>query len=317
MEQPDPQAVLAAAFLIVLGVWTILVVWTFLRSRRRIARKIVPFERRRPVPWGGLEVVLLLGTFVASPALVAYVSVHLLDFKVPEAGAATSAQSPDKQAAGERETPHPVAQLLEKEHSTWVIVVSALMVVLVAPVVEEFMFRVLFQGWLEKIENRYRRRLPGLRVLPGAAPVLLASVFFAAMHVRPPEQRLASDLILFLLICQTVASLVILPLAILVLRVGCGATWADMGVVPAHILHDAGVGLLACLAFTGPIYLLFIGARLVVPEGLVPDPIALVPLAVVLGTLYYRTHRVVAPIVMHMTFNAAGMAMALLTVSSP
>jgi membrane protease YdiL (CAAX protease family) len=35
-----------------------------------------------------------------------------------------------------------------------------------------------------------------------------------------------------------------------------------------------------------------------------PDPVALFILALVLGTLYYRTHRIVPSIVTHAAFNA-------------
>lgn len=317
MPQPDPQAVVAAALLLALGMWTILVVWIFFRRRRQIARRMVPLERRRPVPWGGLEVVLLFAVFVTSPIVVAHAASRMLNLDFPGAEAAASDQPPDGQAEQQRDTTHAVGRLLRQDRSITVLVISAVMVVLAAPIVEEFLFRVVLQGWFEKIENRFRRRLRSLRAFPGTAAVLMASALFAAMHFQPSESDQPANFILFELICQAVASLIVIPLAIVILRVGCGATWADMGLAPGHLCRDAALGLLACVVFTGPIYLLFITARLVLPEGIAADPIALLPLAVVLGTLYYRTHRVAAPIVLHMAFNAAGLAMALLTISSP
>jgi membrane protease YdiL (CAAX protease family) len=47
------------------------------------------------------------------------------------------------------------------------------------------------------------------------------------------------------------------------------------------------------------------------PKDVVADPIPIFFLALVLGTLYYRTHRIAASLVLHMAFNATGVAIAL------
>ena len=49
------------------------------------------------------------------------------------------------------------------------------------------------------------------------------------------------------------------------------------------------------------------------PKDMVTDPIPLLFLAVPLGTLYLRTHRIIPSITLHMAFNAAGVFMALAT----
>ena len=43
--------------------------------------------------------------------------------------------------------------------------------------------------------------------------------------------------------------------------------------------------------------------------GYAPDPIPLFFLALVLGTLYHRTHRIAPSLVLHMAFNATSIAL--------
>ena len=321
--------------MLALAVWASLAVWTWVGTRVYVGEKVVPYERRRPVPWGGIEVVLLLGMFLVGPPLIAFAGIHLFDIAVPgaeetagesadpslqqfpgdsgEEAAGASAEKPAdgrvEKPAEKRDTAHAVERLLRQSRNLWVLALAALTAVLVAPIVEEFMFRVLFQGWLEKIENRYRRRMPGLRVLPGAMPVLLASVFFASMHIRPAEREVDVDFLVFALCCQMIASVITMASSLLVLRFGSGATLSDMGFVRARFRGDVGLGLLAFLAVTAPVYLVFFATEWVMPEGAVADPIPLILLAIVLGTLYYRTHRIVPSIVLHMAFNATAVAM--------
>jgi membrane protease YdiL (CAAX protease family) len=75
---------------------------------------------------------------------------------------------------------------------TWVrespqaLAVASILAVLLAPVSEEFMFRVVLQGGLEKLERRLRRRPDwpqSLRKIPaGALPIATSSAVFAAQH---------------------------------------------------------------------------------------------------------------------------------------
>lgn len=63
---------------------------------------------------------------------------------------------------------HTIARLLS-EGNPWALVLCGLSAVVVAPIVEEFLFRVLLQGWLEAAQRRLRPRMPTLRRL---VPVL-------------------------------------------------------------------------------------------------------------------------------------------------
>ncbi len=80
---------------------------------------------------------------------------------------------------------HPMIQLAMRSRSDlWLIGVCG---VLVAPLVEEFLFRVVLQGWLERRERATDEQgqllpLPGGRVPRGTLPILVSSFFFALAH---------------------------------------------------------------------------------------------------------------------------------------
>lgn len=312
MPQPEPQAVLRILLILGLAVWASLVVWTWVGMRVFAGEKVVPYQRRRPVPWGGIEVLLLLlfapfASWVTAQAGARFAGVELARATSQEAAAQGDE---DEEEDEDEDVAHPVARLVLEGNDPWHLVLAAVMAVLVAPIIEEILFRLVLQGWLEKVEMRYRRWLPRvLRVLPGMGPVLLTSLPFAAMHFRASRSRIDIDLIVFLLAAQCLASLLTLLVAVLVLRFGSGATLSDMGFVARKLPGDVVLGLLAYLAVTGPIYLVLIAANLVIPKTVSADPIPLVFLAIVLGALYYRTHRIVPSIVLHMAFNATAVVM--------
>ena len=212
------------------------------------------------------------------------------------------------------DTAHPLARVLLESPNAWAIVACVLTAVVVAPITEEFLFRLLLQGWLEVVERRLRRRIPRLRSLAaGVLPVASASLLFAAMHFRLPSPRLDVDAIVFLICVRAAANLLTMGLALCWVRLAAGATLGDLGMVPGKLWADVQLGMLAFLASTVPVYVLLVAATSLLPENTVADPIPLFLLAAVLGGLYYRTHRIVPAIVLHMAFNATGVSLALWT----
>jgi membrane protease YdiL (CAAX protease family) len=142
--------------------------------------------------------------------------------------------------------------------------------VVVAPLCEELMFRLVLQGWLEKWEDREL----GWRSAIGAPNELV--------EVVAPD----------------------------------GAACTDASVAESRMLAEeleslslspppmTGVGGLPCGWFPiGLSSILFALAHV----GWGPDPVALFLLALILGYVYQRTHRIVPSIVTHALFN--GMAL--------
>ena len=68
---------------------------------------------------------------------------------------------------------HPVVESLLAQGDIQAFLFAALAVVIVAPLVEEFFFRVLLQGWLENLFGAVRERLQGSLTLWGASSASL------------------------------------------------------------------------------------------------------------------------------------------------
>ena len=82
--------------------------------------------------------------------------------------------------------------------------------------------------------------------------------------------------------------------------------------MPGLWRKDVAIGLTAFAAVTGPILLSFAAIQ-PLADNLVLDPLPMFVLAMVLGTLYYRTHRILPSIVLHAAFNMTGVFLALAT----
>jgi membrane protease YdiL (CAAX protease family) len=210
-------------------------------------------------------------------------------------------------------TQHPLETLIREGGGFWLVALGVLSAILVAPVVEEIVFRLIVQGWLESLEIRARRSLRELGIgFPGLTPMTLTAVLFAAVHYRVAGPAMSVHQIGLLFLIQAAAGAGTLG-AILLLTAGLRrANWEDLGFVPKKLLTDVKTGLLACLAIAPPVYVIFIVARKLLPGHLAVDPIPLLLLALALGLLYFRTHRIVPSIVLHMSFNGISVLFGLL-----
>ena len=143
-------------------------------------------------------------------------------------------------------------------------------------------------------------------------PIVLPAMLFALMHLRSSKLSPSPEYIAGLFLAQMAADLLALGLAAVVLRFAAGATAADLGWKPEKLRGDIRLGLLALLAAIGPVLALQgLLMGLVTWKGIdyAPDPVPLFFLALVLGTLYRRTHRIAPSLVLHMAFNATGIAL--------
>jgi membrane protease YdiL (CAAX protease family) len=279
-------------------------VWGWAVVRWRLQLPVLPYSSRRPVPWRGIDVLLMLMTYYLLPQLVVQASMTALH--IP---AAAESESAERAPAKE----HAIQQVLSKKSETpWPIVVSALLAIIVAPITEELVFRLLLQGWLESVERHARRQIPRLRrIVVGLIPVAIVAMLFAAIHIRPlgPPEELCT--VVFRLQFFALASLLVVVVLLCWLKYAAGATLADLGIVPSKLAGDVRIGLLAFLAVSPPVYAILIVVKPLLPETVVPDPIPLFFLGLALGVLYCRTHRIVPSIVLHAAFNATGVFMAL------
>ncbi len=219
--------------------------WPVVYRRWRSGQELVAYEPRRFVPWGGVEVLLIvIGYFVVQAVVIQWfvtdrhqlleilwgvttsnlvtaagvvlitglrgagaddlgMSLHELtgDIKLGAVGFALVAPLVYAiQAVLTQwfEGKHPVVELLENMRDPTTLVGVGLSVVVVAPVVEELLFRVVLQGWFEKVLSTSWREVAANRsdiadtvpaeiVEPFAnrfLPIVISAIIFAAMHWR-------------------------------------------------------------------------------------------------------------------------------------
>jgi membrane protease YdiL (CAAX protease family) len=78
---------------------------------------------------------------------------------------------------------HPLVQFVRERHDTAILWLCIWSAVIVAPVAEEFLLRVVLQGWLEAYERRLREKSAAAARWPaGVGPILVSSLFFALLH---------------------------------------------------------------------------------------------------------------------------------------
>ncbi len=288
---------LQVATLLLIGASILIWGYVFQRTCRRLP--VLPYEPRRRVPWRGLDVLLAFLILELPVRFGIMLGVFGRD-RVSEGPATEPGEQVDVQ--------HAIVDLLRADPSPVTWLVCALVAVVVAPIVEEFAYRLLLQGWLEAEERRLRRRIRApWRWFPGVAPVALVSLLFAMRHFRTAGPPLKPELLLQLMIYQGVWSLLTFGLVLWLVRARSGATALDLGFAREKLADDVRLGLVACAAVVAPVIAIQMTAQSVMPESVAADPVPLFFLALVLGALYYRTHRIVPAIVAHMAFNATNL----------
>ncbi len=79
---------------------------------------------------------------------------------------------------------HMVTDALGREPPPGLFLLALGMVVLVAPMVEEFLFRVLLQGWFERLDEERRTKAPSLTLSPPRDwPIIVSSALFGLLHL--------------------------------------------------------------------------------------------------------------------------------------
>jgi len=185
---------------------------------------------------------------------------------------------------------HPLIEELVKNHTPAMLLVGFVTAVVAAPIYEEFTFRLLLQGWLERIEDEKLRYEPTARVPATASESFLLddSELASSTGLQEPmvtTQDVPESHYLSVLADQQQFD----PPE--------KGLWRELphGWLPIMIS-----GFLFGLAHLG--------------HGVAPIP--LVIFGIVLGYMYQRTHRLVPCIVAHSMFNAYSMTLLWLQLGS-
>lgn len=182
--------------------------------------------------------------------------------------------------------------------------------VVAAPLVEEFVFRIVFQGALETLffpaDSEPGNRTPRQQSLRTAAVILLPAALFALIHWRSAVRiETLGDL------NNLLTGIAVTPLALTLTGLAAflwlwrvrGTTPRQLGWVGAEWRRDflRGVGVFALFL---PIMIL-LGTALPAffPKNTILDPIPIFVLAILLGLLSWRTGRFAAVVGAHMALN--------------
>lgn len=296
--QAEVPIFIAFSVFLLLSAWV--VSWGVIAGRLVRKQPLVPSVARRPVPWNGADVLLIVFTYLFVAAAMVQVARFFFAVDVP---LPVSGRVPDNA--------HPVLRVLGEGLSSgtaWAVALAALSVVVVAPLFEEFFFRIIVQGWFESVDTRHRAPF----VPFGLFPILLTSLFFALLHVRIGERDEGLEEGILVLAAHMISSGLVMVFAVAYLRVVRGATVADFGWRKDAFLADLQLGIATACAVLGPLYVIQFVFQRILPEAVAPDPFPIFVLSAVLGFLYLRTHRVLPGIVLHACLNALSLAMAIL-----
>jgi membrane protease YdiL (CAAX protease family) len=303
--------------------------WVVIFERLATGKPILPYQGRRQVPWNVFDLLAIIIFYFSCAVMV----VAFVQYFFPSAvGEAYKNVSNAKQT-----TAHPIAQLMADGNWTS-LVLCCVFGVIVAPIFEELFYRVLLQGWLEKINRKVRRRIqlfgqsknsadipvelssniseksadrrPSRRIQ--IIPILISSLIFAAQHFRVAEPQKDVMQLTYMMLINAVYCVFLFVFVIAWVCVRKGATARDLGWNPKRFFADIKLGFASFVAITPLIYMVNVIMFTVLPKQYAIDPIPIFILAIVLGTLYNRTHRAAPSIAMHMAFNASSLLMVLL-----
>lgn len=304
MDQPPSVFSISVLVLLGLGLWACIAAWGVAWQRRQAGLPVLTFQPRRQVPWQGVDLAMILAVYVATSVAVSGLAAWYLG---PDAGKPLP-------AANKPDVSHIVVRLFGQGDALTV-ALCVIAAAVVAPVVEEILFRLFLQGWLESVDRRLGQTLPWLRrrIPWGIWPVVATSLVFALPHFRVETPQFAPDFLRFVMVGNAVAGLITAAFAVALARWLRHATATDLGLSWRAFLPDVGLGLITFGAVAAPVYLGQVLLIQVFPSYLAPDPFVLFPFAVVLGALYCRTHRIVPSIVVHASLNTTSLLMLWLT----
>jgi membrane protease YdiL (CAAX protease family) len=301
--QQDPH--LGVVTLVFLAIGICLVAWVAIIERMASGKPVLPYQPRRRVPWQFWDLMAVMFFFISGVTIAIYLLRYFLPLAIIE--------SSNTAAFGRNSASNPIIQLLAAK--SWAtLLLCGTSAVVVAPIAEEFFFRVLLQGWLEKVDRAWRRSLPNVRRwMPlGVMPIFITSVIFASQHFHKESQMVDVEIFTVLLACDAMVRILTIIFSVIYMHWRVGATAFDFGWEPKKLLADARLGVITFLVVAVPTYGCMIGVKKILPESIAPDPIPIFFFAIALGLLYNRTHRIVPSIALHMALNASSLALFLL-----
>ncbi len=324
-EEISASSAVGIAALVALLLSAAIVVWMAIFSRWAHGLTLAQYERRRPAPWGAFDIAVVFGAYFLLTALIPSLALELLppeqrrpiDRRLPQTAPSVARPNPIERglieksediAEPEGQVVHPIVHLIRSRLPSAVVLAAAL-ALLIAPLSEEMIFRVVMQGGLEAMA---RRRRFSVRWLRHCLPILVPASVFGLLHWNSDSREYPREFYIALLSGVALGATASLVFAIGWLKVVRRATWADLGISTVRWKSDLVLGLASFAALAVPIYSLQLGMTVLLPKGIAPDPLGIFFFALVWGYLYRQTHRIGPSLISHMALNATSLTAALL-----
>lgn len=248
-------------------------------------------HNRSEVPWNGWDVLLLFCLYFVIGSAVVGVTVLLADSPPVPVGASTT-------------TDHPLTQLLlQGRESGRILLVAFLCGVLIAPVTEELLFRLLLQGWLLKVFSGkvFDDRRTGNGFLSASASIGVTSILFAVLHAGA-RANYTADYLYYAMLGLGIANLMTTLFAVGYLIVIRSVSLRDLGLKRASFQMDFGLPVILFMLVVPVILSVHAWINRFYPDT-VTDPIPLFLFSLALGSLIYKTGRLVPCILLHALLN--------------
>ncbi len=298
-----------------------LVWWAVVFTSRQTRKMLWPRYRFRQLPWRIRDLLLVWLLFLLALAVSTAVS-PLSTAKEGSPVHHDDTQREDLNSPGRNEDEtsqgqHWVLVLIQSDRSLKTVLLCLLGTGILGPIAEEILFRGFLQGWSHRLEWEHRRtRLniaPIRRQLPlGAASVALVAVLFAMVHYRPDQPSPSVDVIRVILIRQTLAYSLFLPVALAIVALKDKPRGLRLIYDRRWFFCDITLGAGWFLAWIVPVYFVQGALKTILPWKAMADPCTMIVIGTILGTLFARTGRLAASIVFHVLLNITSLSLAFL-----
>lgn len=309
-----------------------LVDWIAIICSRSVRRYLWPAKNARPRSWTIQQVLLVWILFIFCGLIVNRIIPPVTEVtirRLPTAQTSDQAGQPDWLNRA-----HWVVVFLQSEPSWGMLALCFITTGLLAPTVEEILYRLFLQSWLYRKELAMWRRVRWRFRPVGLQAVAASTALFALAHIRPAAPPPAPEVIGGLFVVQFVAYLLflvavgaffarkLLARSFRPRRAQCAGENNPLSprkkpfFVPVksaivRFMHDVVLAAGWFLASLIPIYGLQAVLTATMPQNVVVDPLTMLLVGGILGTLFLRTGRVVPCIVFHCLLNTTSLIMAL------
>jgi len=245
------------------------------------------------VPWTGFDVLLFLALWLA-PLLAGVATAYVASLNQPQVQAA---------AEDAKDHGHLIAQLVAQSKNSLVVFLTAfLAVVVVAPIIEEFLFRMLFQGWLEAKFKQLQ-----IPYASGIA-IVIVSLCFAAIHMNN-HGAIDAQKLLTGLVVSCIFSLLVFVAGIVYLTQIRNVQIADYLLGMGRLFRP---GLFTCTGYCLLAILLCFALNFALTQTFPGTNVAPIPIfffSLALGILYSRTQNLSYCILLHACLNGISLTL--------